>query len=88
MEVVKYMKKYTVKIDGMMCGMCEAHINDIIRRMVPGAKKVTASHSKGISTFLAEDFNEEKLVQAILETGYTVLNIESEEYKKKGWFGC
>ncbi len=80
------MKKYTIKIDGMMCGMCEAHINDVIRRTVPDAKKVTASHTKGISTFLAEEANEEKLTQAISETGYTVLDIESEEYKKKGLF--
>lgn len=80
------MKKYIVKIDGMMCGMCEDHINDVIRKMVPGAKKVSASHSKGISTFLAEEVDEEKLIQAISETGYTVLDIESEEYKKKGLF--
>jgi len=26
------MYKTTVKIDGMMCGMCEVHINDSIRK--------------------------------------------------------
>ena len=26
------MIKTTLKIDGMMCNMCEAHINDAIRR--------------------------------------------------------
>lgn len=26
------MFRTVVKIDGMMCGMCEAHINDAIRR--------------------------------------------------------
>ena len=26
------MNKITVKIDGMMCGMCESHVNDAIRR--------------------------------------------------------
>lgn len=26
------MVKTILKIDGMMCGMCEAHINDCIRR--------------------------------------------------------
>ena len=31
------MKKYTVKIDGMMCGMCEAHVNDVIRKTIPAA---------------------------------------------------
>ena len=35
-----------VKVEGMMCGMCEAHVNDAIRKAVP-AKKVTSSHKKG-----------------------------------------
>ena len=35
-----------VKIDGMMCGMCESHINDAIRNAF-SVKKVSASHSKG-----------------------------------------
>ena len=26
------MIKTTLKIDGMMCGMCEAHMNDVIRK--------------------------------------------------------
>ena len=26
------MKRYVVKIDGMMCGMCEAHVSDVIRK--------------------------------------------------------
>lgn len=80
------MKKYTVKVDGMMCGMCEAHINDVVRKIIPDAKKVSASHKKGIATFLAEEVDEEKLIQAVAETGYTVLGIESEPYKKKGLF--
>ena len=35
-----------VKVDGMMCGMCEGHINDAIRSHFP-VKKVSSSHSKG-----------------------------------------
>ena len=27
------MVKTVLKIDGMMCGMCEAHMNDLIRRI-------------------------------------------------------
>ena len=46
------MNKITLKIDGMMCGMCEAHINDTIRKVYPKAKKVASSHSKGETTFL------------------------------------
>ena len=47
------MYKTVIKIDGMMCGMCEAHICDCVRRTLP-AKKVTASHGKGVCTFLSE----------------------------------
>ena len=36
------MTQTTLKIDGMMCGMCESHINDAIRKEFP-VKKVTAS---------------------------------------------
>lgn len=34
------MVKTTLKIDGMMCGMCESHVNDAIRNAFP-VKKVT-----------------------------------------------
>ena len=37
------MYKTTLKIDGMMCSMCEAHINDVIRKNMKEAKKVSSS---------------------------------------------
>ena len=40
------MWKYTVRVDGMMCGMCEAHVNDAIRTNF-AVTKVSSSHSKG-----------------------------------------
>ena len=82
------MKKITVKIDGMMCGMCEAHICDTIRRAFPDAKKVSASRKSGEAAFLSEnDIDEEALKKAIAETGYTLVSVTSEEYKKRGLFG-
>ena len=44
----------TLNIDGMMCGMCESHINDAVRRDFP-VKKVTSSHSKGTCVILSEE---------------------------------
>ena len=29
------MWKYTVEVNGMMCGMCEAHVNDAVRKACP-----------------------------------------------------
>ena len=40
------MDKVILKIDGMMCAMCEAHVCDAIRKAVPAAKKVAASRGK------------------------------------------
>ncbi|MCR4925250.1 MAG: heavy-metal-associated domain-containing protein [Clostridiales bacterium] len=82
------MEKITVKISGMMCGMCEAHICDTIRRAFPNAKKVSASKKSGEATFLSEDgINEEDLKKAISDTGYTFISVSAEEYKKHGLFG-
>ena len=48
------MIKTIVKVDGMMCGMCEAHVNDAVRRAMP-VKKVSSSHLKGETVILSED---------------------------------
>ena len=82
------MNKVTVKIEGMMCGMCEAHIADTIRRAFPGAKKVSASRKHGEATFLSEqEIDLEKLKKAIEETGYTFVSVATEPYVKRGLFG-
>lgn len=36
------MYQTTVGVDRMMCGMCEAHVNDAVRKAFP-VKKVTSS---------------------------------------------
>ena len=81
------MNKITAKIDGMMCGMCESHVNDAIRRAFP-VKKVTSSHTKGETVILTEtDISEEQLRTAMEPTGYRVLEVRKEKYEKKGLFG-
>ena len=77
------MIKTTLKIDGMMCGMCESHINDTIRKGFK-IKKVTSSHSKGTTEIISEDTLDEAAVkEAIGKTGYKVLEIKAEPYEKK-----
>ena len=81
------MLKTTVKIDGMMCGMCEAHICDVIRKTIPSAKKISASHSKGEASFITEIAVDEILLKkAIDATGYTCLGLKSVPYEKKSFF--
>ena len=76
------MVKITVKIDGMMCGMCEAHICDTIRKAFPDAKKVSASRKRGEASFISvSEINEDLLKKAVTDTGYTFISVTSEPYK-------
>ena len=73
-----------LKIDGMMCGMCESHINDVIRSKF-SVKKVTASHSRGEAVILSEtQIPEAELKAALDPTGYRLLRCSCEPYEKKG----
>jgi copper chaperone len=80
------MEKITLKINDMMCGMCEAHVNEVIRKNF-AVKKVTSSHVKGITVILTDvDISDEALRAAVNETGYTLTSITREPYRKKGLF--
>ena len=81
------MVKITLKINGMMCGMCESHVNDAVRKAFH-VDKVTSSHSKGETVIISEGpVDEAKLKTAISATGYEVKGISSQPYeKKKGLF--
>lgn len=81
------MWKYTIEVSGMMCGMCEAHINHAVREAFP-VKKVTSSRRKKQTVVLSEtELDTEALAAAIRHTGYEVGGILKEAYKKKGLFG-
>lgn len=56
------MTKTTLKIDGMMCGMCESHVNDAIRQAFK-VKKVNSSHSKGECEIISEEPLDEAKLQ-------------------------
>ena len=77
------MIKSVLKIDGMMCGMCESHMNDVIRQNFQ-VKKVTSSHKKGETEILSEEpVDEEKVRAEVEKIGYKVMDIQSENYEKK-----
>ena len=80
------MTETKLKIDGMMCGMCERHINDDIRRAF-NVKKVTSSHSKGETVLVtAEEIPEDALRRALEPTGYKLVSVQSAPYVKRGLF--
>ena len=70
------MYQITLGIDGMMCGMCESHINDAVRNAFP-VKKVSSSHSRGETVILSETaIPEAELRPVIAKTGYELINIK------------
>lgn len=77
------MIKTTLKIDGMMCSMCESHLNDTVRRNFK-VIKVGSSRSKGETEIISEaPLDENALREAIDKTGYRVLEYKTESYEKK-----
>lgn len=82
-----HMIRTTVQIDGMMCGMCETHIQDAIRKSFK-VKKVKASRAKGEAEIISEEvIDETSLKKVISETGYDVGAVATSPYEKKRRFG-
>lgn len=48
------MIKTVLKVNGMMCGMCEAHMNDLVRKNFK-VKKVTSSVKDGETVVISEE---------------------------------
>lgn len=81
------MVKTTVKVDGMQCGMCEAHVNDAVRNAFD-VKKVTSSHTKGETVIVSENsLDANALKDVIVKSGYDYVSSSEESYTKKGLFG-
>ena len=81
------MWKYTVDVDGMMCPMCEAHMNDAVRKDFK-VEKVSSSHKKNQTEIITEnELDEAALQNTIKSLGYVMGNVKKEPYKKKGFFG-
>ncbi len=75
------MVKITVCIEGMACGMCEAHINEAVRNAFR-VKKVTSSHTKKQTVIIAEqDIPEQELKDVVAKTGYRAEAVDSEPYE-------
>ena len=81
------MIKTTLGVEGMMCNMCEAHVNDAIRNAV-NPTKVKASHKDASVEIISDEpIGEEKLRGIIDETGYKFVSFKEEPYEKKKLIG-
>lgn len=80
------MVKTVLKIDGMMCGMCEAHMNDLIRKNFK-VKKVTSSAKDGETVIISDaELDISWAKKQIKDIGYELVDYTSEPYEKKGLF--
>ena len=78
------MTKTVLSISGMMCGMCEKHMNEAIEKAF-NVKKVSSSHTKEKTEILSESPLDEELLKTTVEAaGYTLNGICTEHCEKKG----
>ena len=83
--MVNRMIKTTAFVQGMACSMCEAHINEAVRKSF-SVKAVTSSRKKGVTEIVSETpLDPDALRAVIAQTGYAVGDISSEPYVKKGF---
>ena len=76
----------TLKIDGMMCDMCEAHVNQAVRNSIK-IKKVSSSHKVGQAVILSDaPIDTEKVGNALGEFGYKILSVDIKEVEKTSFF--
>ena len=82
----RIMVKTVLKIDGMMCGMCEAHMNELIRKNFK-VKKVTSSAKDGETVIFSDaELDIPWAKKQIKDIGYEMVDYTSEPYEKKGLF--
>jgi Cu2+-exporting ATPase len=70
---IKTMEK-TLKIQGMMCPKCEAHVKEALET-VPGVQSATVSHKAGTAVIsMTKEVAQSDLIDAVEHAGYTVLD--------------
>lgn len=80
------MFKTTIKIDGMMCPMCEAHVNDAVKKAFPEIQNIKSSHKKNETVIVSEkEYTEDELKAVLDPTGYKVTSVQGVPYDKKGF---
>ena len=60
------MVKVTVNVEGMMCGHCEAHVNEAIKKAF-GVEEVVSSHESNTTVFTAPEKVDEARVEEVIK---------------------
>ena len=78
------MQKITLDVEGMACGMCEAHITDAVRKAFQ-VKEVASAHVNHQPVVLTDDDVDETAAPGgTADRGYEMTGINKEAYTKKG----
>lgn len=81
------MNKIILTINGMKCGMCEAHVNDLFRKNIR-FKSIKSDHKKSQTVIISEeDYTSDELNRCLDGSGYIIENISKETAQKTllGW---
>lgn len=64
-----------MKVEGMMCGHCEMHVQKALEAL-DGVSKAIANHNDGtVTVTLFKDVANDVLKKAVEDAGYTVLSV-------------
>ncbi len=78
-EKYRGLTKTVLGIDGMMCGMCESHVNDAIRNRFK-VEAVLSSHTKGETVIVSKEIPEkDELIKTVEATGYKVVSYSTSQ---------
>ena len=73
----------TLGIEGMMCSMCETHINDAIRRNFNVRSAKSDRKKKRCIVVSEEELDRAKVAQVVGDLGYELTSVTAEPYVKK-----
>lgn len=72
-EVTMSTIEKTIKVAGMMCGHCEAHVKEALEK-IKGIEEATADHETGkVVLKLSKEVDDKKISDAVKKAGYTVV---------------
>lgn len=80
------MIKTIIGVGGMSCQMCEAHISESVRSVVPDAKTIRANRKTRQVVIISEGvIDKAALQQAIVSQGYDFLSYEYGPYESESF---
>ena len=72
------MIKTTIKVEGMMCPMCEKHVNEAVKNSFE-VEEVVSSHDEGTTVITSKDpLDTDAVMAAINEAGYKAISAQAE----------